>query len=155
MGQRFQITTEETFGNAVKEIRDLWVRFGRVILIPDCRSYPGHSLLELYDQWVEEIAAFMLKRPVNLLSAVQVDGMHQAVKRRFYQETGSRWMMQRNIDPIDGGRRDENLSYAKSERWPQSGLIEMLDWLRAFAKREGLQLKPVGEYEKLLKEKAA
>jgi len=116
--------------------------------IGEDRSLDQNSLFHV---WLSEWAAHMAGISRKEVVPQMVEFLKRKVKRRYYQETGYRWMLDKLIDPETG--EDAGILYASSGDYKVGEMYLLLTWMQMTAAQEnGLVLESKGQYAKLQRE---
>jgi len=110
--------------------------------------------LALFNIWVRQYCAHLLRKPEKSLSKGELAGMKRAVKRRYYHETHEPFMVERITDPFHPDK--SRLEVTSAADWTQGEMYRVMEWLQNTAGEEhGIILESVGEHARLKQQTGA
>lgn len=108
----------------------------------------------LFHVWLTEWAAHIAKMPKKEVPKQMVEYLKRKLKRRYYRETGSAWMLEKLIDPATG--EEKGIHFASSSDYKVGEMYCLLCWMQQTAAEEnGIVLESRGQFSKLQRENGA
>lgn len=107
-------------------------------------SMPQKALIHI---WFKIWVAFIYKKPVDLVTANEIDAMKRSVKVRYYNETAASFMVEELRDPLAPDKR--RLEFTSIATWGQGECFAVMEWMQDKAAEQGLILEADGEYKTL------
>lgn len=112
------------------------------------RSLDQNALFYVFlTEWAAGIAGIAKKEVPKQM----IEFLKRGVKRRYYNETGYPWMLDKLINPATG--EDAGILYASSKNYKVGEMYLVLTWMQMTAAEEnGIVLESRGQFSKLQRE---
>jgi len=154
MAEAFTINSTHTraaFNNYVDKLYDehKYITFDAPRIGAD-RSLPQNAMLHV---WAGEYVAYRLNKNKKEVTAGELEGMKQIIKKRFaaaHPDSYS-WMVHDVINPFNGASKK---GYTSSSTWKRGEMFQVLTWFQMVAAEDGLILESRGEFAKLQREES-
>ena len=149
-GERWTIANKDQLEAFITRTRELFQEH-KIITYAKPELGRGRSLSQnaLFQVWAREIAAVVFKVAPNFVDEGQHEGMKRWLKKEFYTDTGSDWMIGTMINPRTGEVKKD---FRSTKKFTKGNMFFFMEWVQSYAAAKGIVLESKGEYQMLQEE---
>lgn len=149
-GEAWTVNSEQTLKFYCEHVKQLFDKH-KYLTFPSPRVGVDRSLQQnaLFHVWLTEFCAFLVGIDKSCVTDQMVEGAKRTIKRGFWHETQSSFMIHEIHCPITGNRK---MDFTSSAKWAHGEMFMVLNWFQAFAAQRGCILESKGEHAKLVRE---
>lgn len=150
MPEHWTVNSEQTKA-AFKAQIDRWWDEHKYLTFDAPRIGPDRSIDQnsLFHVWLTEFAAFLAPCHKKEVTKGMVAGTKRTMKRLYYQQTGSKWMVHQVQCQLTG---DHKPDFTSSADWGRGEMFDFLTWMQSFAGEKGCILESKGKFAKYQRE---
>lgn len=146
----WKINSEHTYKSFCGRVKELVDKHGAVTFskprLGESRSLSQNAL---FHAWLTEAAAHYLQKTSKMVTQGEREGMKRAVKKKFYEHTGHKWMIHSIINPIT---KEVKRDFKSSSNLLKGEMFMLMEFFQMTAADDGLILEARGEFSALKEE---
>ena len=146
-GERWTIANKDQLEKFIERTRELFAEH-KIITYGKPELGRGRSLDQnaLFQVWSRELASRVFNVNPNFVDEGQHEGMKRWLKRQFYLDTSSEWMIGTMINPDTGEVKKD---FRSTKKYTKGNMFFFMEWVQAYGAMKGVVLESKGEYQML------